>query len=90
MPRKLFVAKKDKKLLGKVDIIIKKEKMLLGTVDNDDVGDDNDLSWRSIINVAGHRGKRVPDARPLATLACSPLNLNKIVQEVMKFDHLVE
>ena len=33
MPRKLFVAKKDKKLLGKVDIIIKKEKMLLGTVD---------------------------------------------------------
>ena len=72
------------------DFLQKKDKNILGTVDNDDDGDDNALSWRSIINVPRHRGKRVPDARPLATLACSPLNLNKIVQEDMKFDHLVE
>ena len=66
----------------KNDLLQKKDKKILGTIENDDDGNDNDLSWRSIINVAGHRGKRVPDARALATLACSPLNLNKIVQKI--------
>ena len=74
----------------KNDLLQKKDKKILGTIDYDDDGDDNDLSWRSIINVARHRGKRVPDARALATLACSSLNLNKIVREVIKFDPLVE
>ena len=68
--------------MSKNDWLQKKDKKILGTFDNDGDGDDNDLSWRSIINVAGHRGKRVPDARALATLACSPLNLNKVVQEI--------
>ena len=74
----------------KNDLLQKKDKKILGTIENDDDGNDNDLSWRSIINVAGHRGKRVPDARALATLACSSLNLNKIVQKVMKLDNLVK
>ena len=33
MNRKRFVEEKEKKLLGKVDVIIKTDKMLLGTVD---------------------------------------------------------